>query len=454
MRTRRRAGPVMSNSGQQGYFTGPQDSQDAAVSGSYLDPQDIKQRQMIAEKLLQDSMTPKAPEQSWTQGASRMAEALVGIKKKHEAASDAALMAQQEASDTQSLAAALRGETDLGTAISQVRSPQIQAQILGLMQQEREHKMAREERDQDYTRSRSDKKEDMSYENQMRSQSEQDIRNLDPIKKLQDEIYTYQKVINHPEASEQMKEEAKKRISQVQGSISAMSPSKTTINVDTGDKAAMAGDKVYSEEGAKEAIKKERSIIDGAADAPDKISSINQIEDDIKSGKLGKVDVTKFGNVVQTFLSRIGAPNDARAVGDYLKEVNNQALDARQRMKGQGTISNMEAQVAAKTVFLEGEPLEATLSKSQYFKQLHEREVMAGKIAEEWKKRYGGTHKPNENGQTFDEAQRRLIEATPIKSWEQIYQERIDAASKKAAEGSSNPTSASTSSIGSNMEKP
>jgi hypothetical protein len=400
----------------------------------YVPLKDLNSQERELQQMYQNAASPKNNETSWAQGAARLAQALVSSYKLKELQGQEEIQNQQRNSEMALLAQQLQGG-DIGSHFSEIRDPELQEKALGLMQQEAQYNRSRQDQEAQYNRSREDKARDR--EDAIASQKEMvDYnRQADPVKSEQQKLYRYVEVANDPNAPPEIREQAKQRILQSKQAIADMSPSRTTVNVDTTQKAAMAGDVRYAQREAEKASENEDKMIEKGLKADEAIYNMNEIQKSIESGGVTNLNTTPFGKALETGLARLGQPNDSAAIADYIKAANQQLVDARQQFKGQGQITDNETKLLAGTVLLPTDTMEAARSKIHIFKQVYDRQKNVADLANQWKKKYGSTTKPAENGMTFYDATSRLFAKKPIISYEESLRRKAESASQAAEVG-------------------
>lgn len=388
--------------------------------GADIDPESLAQRQKLAQQLYAGSLSPQQPERSWTQGAARLAQSLMSGYEQAQIEKERKQYGEQQAQGIAALLSQMSGGGDITP--ESISSLPVNQQIMALQmaQQQRERDMSRQDRQTD---------REASFE--MKRQE----RDLDPIKRTQDEIYRYEQALEDPQLPEHLRPEAEKRIAQLQTSIGAMSPSRTTVNVDASQKAEDAGEKKYKELQAESTVKAEDQNIALGRSASDSLYRLEQINKAIENGSLSNVNTTNLGQALQTGAARLGLPNDSAKIAEYIQTANQQLVDARKQLAGQGQISDRETRMLERTVLDPKDTIQATQAKAYVFKQLAERQKLIGDLTIEWKKRFGSTRKPSNNGMSFDEVVQRAISRNPLVSYEEMMQQKANAASAQIEKG-------------------
>jgi hypothetical protein len=381
-----------------------------------LDPESLARREKLAEQLYASSIVPQAPEQSWTQGAARMAQALVSNMQRSKVGEDKAAYQQQQAAG---MAALLNGNGTIPPEVAATLPPNQQMYVLQMMQQQRLHDMQRAEKTEDRK---------ASFEDKVKYAKEE--RNLDPSKKIQDEIYKKQLELQDPSLPAHLKPEIEAEMKQLAGSISAMSPSRTTVNVDASQKAQSAGDIKYEQGKAESLLKEEDEIYKAAKSAPDNLYRLKELKKDIESGGINNLNTTPAGTIISKSFARLGLPNDSAEISKFYQTTNEQLVQARSRFAQQGPITEGETAVLRDTILKPDDTVEALVQKMFVIEQVEQRSQQLNKLTNEWKRRFGATTKPSEDGTTFREAVTQLYADKPIISYAEEQRRKQEAASR------------------------
>lgn len=372
-----------------------------------LDTESLARREKLAEELYASSIVPKAPEQSWSQGAARMAQALMAGKQLSEVEEDKKAYKQQQVAGMASL---LSGNGSITPEVASSLPPNQQIYALQLMQQKRQ------------------KADDMESQLKMKKAE----RALDPVNAIKDEIYEWQQAMQDPELPDYLRPEVEKKISQLATSMSAMKPSKTTVNVDASQKAEDAGLKKRKELLEEDAVKKEAEVGQAGLGAEDSSVRMQGIQDMIENGELNNQNTTNFGQAVEKGLARVNAPNDSAAIGTFLQSAKQQLVDARKQLAGQGQVSNYEGKLLEATVLNAEDTIETVRSKLFVYQQVYQRQKELAQIQNEWIKRYGSTTNMSENGKNFREVVTKMYQQKPLVSYADAMRKKAEAASGQA----------------------
>jgi hypothetical protein len=388
--------------------------------GADLDIEDILRRQKLAQELYVGSLEPKQPERSWTQGAARLAQAISGAYMNSKTKDQIAEYNKNRGAGVQALAGALQGNGDIASTISQL-PPELQGAALGLIQQ----RMKQQNDLQAKQTERQFELEKIDYGNQSKS-------NFDPIKKTQNDIYKYQQVLTDPNTPPEIKQQAQARMAQLQSSMQAMSPSRTTVNVDTGQKGEEAFATAYNKKKGEETYDNESKNMEAGQKADRNIYALNTIQKYIENGSLNNLNTSNFGQGLQTMFARMNLPNDMASIGQYILDANQQLVDARQQFRGQGQVSDNETKLLAGTVLQPNDTIEAAAPKLYFFKQVEERKQRLAQLTNEWVKKYGSTAKPAENGMSFYDAATKLYAKYPFFDYMEAAKQKQNQASQAA----------------------
>lgn len=391
--------------------------------GADIDPETLAQRQRLAEQLYNNSINPQQPERSWTQGAARLAQALSGAYQQSQVRKDKDIYNQQQSQDMQALASALGGKGIDPSVLSSLHSPGAQSTALGLIQSNAQ-----------YERERANKAADM--EANTRNQEHMiDYKNKsNPLALEQSKLARYAQIANDPDAPPEIRAQAQQRLTMSKQTITDMSPSRTTVNVDASQKADDAGMRKRKELLEEQAVKKEGEISDTALSAEDSGGRMQMIQKAIESGDINNINTTNLGAGVQKVLARAGLPNDSAALSSYIQAAKQQLIDARKQLAGQGQVSNYEGKLLEATVLQADDTMEAAKAKAFVYQQVYQRQRDLAAIQNEWIKRYGSTTKPSENGKTFRDVVTKMYQSKPLISYADAMQQKQNAASQQVSQ--------------------
>ena len=374
-----------------------------------LDPESLARRQQLAEQLYTSSIMPERPEQSWTQGAARMAQALMAKRQMSKIEEDKAAYRQQQSAG---IGALLSGDGNITPEMAASLPPNQQIYALQMMQQNRQ------------------RESDRAAELQMYKTK----RSLSPENAIKDEIYKYQQALEDPNIPEYLKPEVNQKISELATSLTAMNPSKTTVNVDASQKAEDAGLKKRQELLEEDAVKKEAENAQAGLSAEDNSVRMKQISSMIESGEITNQNTANFGQAIQKGLARVNLPNDSAAIGTFIQSAKQQLIDARKQLAGQGQVSNYEGKLLEATVLSAEDTMEAVRAKVFVYDQVYQRQKDLAQLQDQWIKRYGSTTKPSENGKSFREVVTRMYQQKPLISYADAMRGKAAAASGQMAQ--------------------
>lgn len=429
--------------------------------GPDLDAETIMARKKLAEALVKNSLSPSAPEQSWSQGAARLAQSLVGNYQLSKAEKNQAALAQRRSADMQLLGQALTGGgggANIAQVMSQLSDPSAQMMAFGLAKADMDRKNSMQNKyamknfdyglkQQDYQRNRQDKLADMrdnrSFDIQKMgvkneyqrgnldygSQLHREEKLADPVKAAQARYSEFARLATDENAPPEMRELAKGQLDTLKANIAAMAPPKTSVSVDTGEKAELAGLKTRRQTEEKLALDQEQENKKAALGAQDNLFRINEIKKGIESGQLTNLNTTNFGKALESTFARAGLPNDSAAVNTFIQSSNQQLVDARKQLQGQGPVTEGEQNLLAGTVLQPTDTMEALLAKIHVFNQVYDRQQRLGELTNEWINRYGSTTKAAPNGTNFNQAVTNLYRQRPLRSLEDETKAKQEAAS-------------------------
>lgn len=449
--------------------------------GSTIEPDSFIQRQRLADELYKNSIaTPQTPELSWTQGAARLAQAIASGYERGNLNKDRQAYQDQRKADMQLLGNAL-ASGDYKSVMGQLSDPESQKMAfslaaednkeraqskgnmqLALLKRSLENKDSTEKFNQtmalkkadhafgrdNYLFERGDKLADKNSErafelNKMGVQSEygrgdkfldadlkKEEKLSDPIKSAQQRYANFARLANDPNAPEEIRAVAASQLESLKQSLTDMQPSRTSIKIDTGDKSEAAGDKAYKQAEGKAMFEQEQKDKQGFYNAQDNLMRIDTIQKAIESGELTNQNTTDFGQALETLGARMGVGNDSASIGNFIQTTNQQLIDARKQLQGQGSITDYETKLLAGTQLQPTDTMEQILSKMFVQKQAFQRMQNLGDLTNEWSKRFGSTKKPAENGMTFYDAATNLYKAKPIISYADYQKAQEDMASQ------------------------
>ena len=448
--------------------------------GSTIDPDSFIARQKLADELYKNSMAaPQTPELSWTQGAARLAQSLASGYESAQLNKDRDTYKQQRQADMQMLGNAI-STGDYKSVMGQLSDPESQRMAFGLAQTDNmararsngnmqlamlknslQNKDSTEKFTQQIALKKADhalKRDDYLYERGDKLTDKNDERTFDikkmgvannydrdklaysselennsPIKATQLRYAEFARLASDEDAPPELRSFASGQMEGLQKNIAAMSPPKTSVSVDTGAKAEAAGDIQYNKKRADIAIENEDAIKKQALAAPDMLSKMEIIQNDITAGKLTNLNLTDAGTNIERYSARLGMDNNSAAISTYMQTAGDMLIDARKELAKQGAISDFETRTLEKTRFLPNDTTESILAKIHLFKQVYNRQQKLGELTNEWNRRYGGTYKPAPNGATFQTAVTNLIKQTPLTSLEDEEKAKQEAASQNVA---------------------
>jgi hypothetical protein len=407
--------------------------------GANVSPESLAQRQKLAMQLYANSITPQEPERSWTQGAARLAQSLVSGYEQAQIDKDRQDYDQKQAQGMAALLGMAKGDNGDVTPETLAALPENQqAYLLNLQQQK-----------QQYATERQDKAADRKLAIADKLEYDKEKRKIEPLNNIQDELYAKQSELSRkqselqnpklpaylkPQVEEEVKqlsasiEEAKQR----GGSIAAMSPSKTTINVDASQKRENARLTKRDDLLEEAAVKKEGELAASALASRDKGFRLKNVVDLIQSGKLTNINTSVPGKIFESALAVAGLPNDTAAIGDLVRAANDELIEARKRIQGQGTVTEGETKILAGTVLAADATMDQIVAYEFVAKQVENRLRKLDNLQEQWIKRYGSTTQGSEDGTTFREAVTQLYENEPLISYEEGQKRKQEAASRHA----------------------
>ena len=114
--------------------------------GADIDPETLATRQKMAQQLYANSLAPKEPERSWTQGAARLAQSLMSGYEQGQIDQEKESYKQQQA---EGMAALLNGDGNMTAETLSKLTPQQQNFALDMMYRQRMHNLEREEKGTD-----------------------------------------------------------------------------------------------------------------------------------------------------------------------------------------------------------------------------------------------------------------------------------------------------------------
>jgi hypothetical protein len=397
--------------------------------GGPPDLEELERRERMVQALQASSLSPQGPELSWTQGAARLAQALSAKVQERRINQERDVYKQKQSEGYGTILGQINGTGEpISPEAFEGLSIEQKGMLLQMAQQRQQQQAARQEKFEDRKNDMDDKVE---YAKK--------IRDIDPIKQVQGEIYRYSQVLGDAAATPEHKAEAQERINRLQGSVSAMSPSKTTVNVDASQKAEDAGLKKRKELLEEKAVSKEELTSDIGLGADDKLFRLGAIDTLIEDGAINNQNMSKPGQALNYVAAGLGLPNDTGAIGTLVKTANQELVDARQQMKGQGQISDKETSMLAATVLDANSTMEQIKEYSFVAKQAYQRQKDMLKLQEKWIEQYGSTTARNPSGESFREVQGKLMERKPLMSLTSSKKMKESAASmgaKSAYEGS------------------
>lgn len=419
--------------------------------GASIDPQTLAERQRMADLMYQRSLVPAQNETSWTQGLARMLQGGISGYDSAQIQKDRDLYKEQKLQDMQKLGAAL-GTGDYKSVIGQLSDPDAQMMALGLARSDMENtnKFRNEKTLQDSKFENEKSLQNFKFGNDVamegmkqegahnlewlksgnRITEKRDEKMADPVKEVQARISNYTRVINDPNAPEDIKAQAMQRIEAEKGAMSAMKPPSSSVNIDMGAKGETQLQKNLGGKLGDAYADDQIANIKGIATATDQLSSLNRIDEYIKEGSLGNLQTTTLGQAWEKGKSRFGAPNDSGKIADFIQTTKKQLVDMRGLLTRQGAISNYEQSLLKDIALSDSDTIEAVKTKLHVFKQLANRAKLLGEITLEWKDRYGHIANKGQNGESFDSVVKRLVEKTPITSYEDYMKGKQDAASQ------------------------
>jgi hypothetical protein len=187
------------------------------------------------------------------------------------------------------------------------------------------------------------------------------------------------------------------------------------------------------------AVSKEELTSDIGLGADDKLFRLGAIDTLIEDGAINNQNMSKPGQALNYVAAGLGLPNDTGAIGTLVKTANQELVDARQQMKGQGQISDKETSMLAATVLDANSTMEQIKEYSFVAKQAYQRQKDMLKLQEKWIEQYGSTTARNTSGESFRDVQGKLMERKPLMSLTSSKKMKESAASrgaKSAYEGS------------------
>jgi hypothetical protein len=419
--------------------------------GAAIDPQTLAERQKMADLMYQRSMVPAQNEQSWAQGLSRMLQGGIAGYESAQVDKDREAYKQQKVSDMQKLAGALGGG-DYKSIIGQLSDPDTQMMAFGLAKSDMdsqnqfnkqaqlkayENALAQQGKQDDrdfelnkmgvqneYTRANEGLKSDLS--------TEQDRNKIDydPVKSEQRRIANYARVVSDPNAPQELKAIAQQQLESSKSTVAAMQPPKNNVNIDMGNKGESKMEETFGGELGKSEAERQLNNIKYGQLANDQLASFDRINEYIKDGSLGNLETTTLGQGLTTIFSRLGQPNDSAKIGDFIQTTNQQLVDMRKLLAGQGAISNYEQSLLKNTALNPNDTIETVQQKVHLFRQVANRAKILGEITTQWKDRYGGIIRKGSNGDSFDSVVSNLIKSTPIISYEDMMKKKAEAASQ------------------------
>jgi len=419
--------------------------------GAAIDPQTLAERQKMADLMYQRSLVPAQNEQSWTQGLSRMLQGGIAGYDAAQVDKDREAYKQQKVSDMQKLAGALGGG-DYKSIIGQLSDPDTQMMAFGLAksdmdsqnqfnkqaqlkayenalnqqgkQDDRDFELKKLGVENEYTRANEGLKSELHLD-QKKSEME-----LDPVKSEQRRLSGYARVVSDPNSPPELKALAQQQLDATKSTVAAMQPAKNTVNVDVGGKGETKMEESFGGEIGKSEGERQLNNIKYGQLANDQLSTFDRINKYIEDGSLGNLQTTTLGQGLQSAASRLGLPNDSAKIGDFVQSTNQQLVDMRKLLAGQGAISNYEQSLLKNTALNPNDTIETVKQKIHLFRQLSNRSKLLGEITNQWKDRYGGIIRKGSNGESFDSVISNLIKATPITSYEDMMRKKAEAASQ------------------------
>ena len=421
--------------------------------GASIDPQTFAERQRMADLMYQRSLVPAQNESSWTQGMARMLQGGIAGYDAGQVQKERELYKEQKRQDMQKLGAAL-GSGDYKSILGQLNDPDTQMMALQLAKSDmdRINKLNADRQLEDYKfkNQRTLKKDDfgrqLDLEN-MKSASQYDLEWLksnnrmlekrdekmaDPVKEVQSRIANYSRVINDPNAPQSLKLEAQKRIEAEKLAMGAMKPPSSSVNIDMGAKGEGQMEKEFGGALGKEYAETQIGNIKAGLRAVDQLATYDRMVGYIEDGTLGNLQTTELGQGLSKAASRLGLPNSSGQIADFVQATNQQLVDMRKLLAGQGQISNYEQSLLKNTAVDANDTLEAIRNKLFVFKQLANRVKLLGEITTQWKDKYGSVIRKGPDGKSFDSAVKALYDATPLISYDDYMKSRQEEASRQA----------------------
>ena len=435
--------------------------------GSTIEPDSFIQRQRLADELYKNSIaTPQSPELSWTQGASRLAQAVASGYERASLNKDREAYKEQRKADMQLLGNAL-ANGDYKSVLGQLSDPESQKMAFGLAQDDNKEraqakgniqlamlKRSLENKDStekfqqqlalkkadhalgrdNYLFERGDKLADKNDERSFdikkmgvaheydrdktgySSELKKEVDLSDPVKATEQRLMNFARVVNDPNAPAGLREVANAEMLSLKQTLADMKPASTKINIDTAEKADQAGQIRRNQKQEEQALVREEDNKKSYFSAQDNIMRMNTIQKAIENGELSNLNTTDFGKGLETLGARLGIDNNSAAIGNFIQSANQQLVDARKQFQGQGQVSDSETRLLGGTVLQPNDTMESVMSKINIFNQVYKRQQQMADLTNEWVKRFGSTAKKASNGMSFYDATTNLYKAHPLVS--------------------------------------
>lgn len=430
--------------------------------GAAIDPMTLQERQRMADLMYQKSLVPAPNEQSAAQGLARMLQGGIAGYDSAQVNRDREEYKAQRVSDMQKLASALGGG-DYKSVIGQLSDPDAQMMAFSLAKSDMDNtnkfnnEMKLKEREN--TLKFNTDTQMKAYENALQQSTKQGDRDFeveklgiqnentralkglegdlnkekidyDPVKAEQRRMANYARVVSDPNAPPEYKSLAQQQLDSAKSVVAAMQPPKSSVTVDMGNKGETKMEEAFGGEVGKSEAKRQLDNIQDGVSASDQLSNLGRIDSYISEGSLGNLSTTTLGQVIPKIASRLGLPNDSNKIADFFRVSADQLVNMRDRLKGQGAIANFEQVLLNDTGLKTDDTLEAVRDKVFIFKQIANRSKILGDITRQWKDRYGAITRKGANGESFDSVVAKLVQATPIMSYEQMMKQKGDAATQ------------------------
>jgi hypothetical protein len=428
-------------------------------------------KQQLADSLLRNAISaPQKPELSWTQGAARLAEALAGSYKSHQLENQMQNYQSSRAQDMQTLASALQGGGNMGDAMSQLQNPSMQNQLMQMMMMKNQQDfmnqkaMQQEAAKNKYAMIQDDNKAqnqgiiknaeqqgDLIKEG-YKGQIQQNATLKQPIAQAQQNVLDLTTAIQNPNTPPDIKAQAQTMLDGQRQALTAMHPPAAGSGGGGNPMALPGAGGVSGASGAggKGAAAGGIDLIAASNKAKDSLAGLNQVQQDIESGRLTNLMLTPVGEGIEQAKALAGQPNSMDSIGRYKQLAANstvQALgDIGNSFKNAGIqarITKPLVDVARDTTFAPNEMLDSAYPKIAVNQQVLQRAAALGDIAQQYSDKNGGNliNPDKQTGLTFEQIGQNFNRSNPVLSFPDWQKKAAALQDQKSQESQSQPSS-------------